>query len=106
MFPASCDNDVVRQSSPMTDPVSPSPAATLVLIRDRAPGAVEALLLQRHAKSKFAGGDYVFAGGKVEADDVADVERFCRGLTAESAAARLGADLPPGVAVSYWVGAI
>lgn len=91
----------------MTNPVTPSPAATLVLIRDRAPGEVEALLLQRHAKSKFAGGDYVFAGGKVEAHDVpADVERFCRGLTAHAAAARLGGDLEPSVALSYWVGAI
>ncbi len=91
----------------MTDPVAPSPAATLVLIRDRRPAAVEALLLQRHAKSKFAGGDYVFAGGKVEADDVpADAGDFCRGLTAEDAAARLGGGLAPSVAISYWVGAI
>ena len=74
----------------MTDPAAPSRAATLVLIRDRRPSGVEALLLQRHAGSKFAGGDYVFAGGKVEADDVpADAERFCRGLVATDAAARL-----------------
>ncbi len=57
-------------------------------------GRVEALLLQRHCKSKFAAGDYVFAGGKVEADDIPDdVEAFCRGLTAEDAAARLGGAL-------------
>jgi len=30
------------------------------------------LLIQRHGKSKFAAGDYVFAGGKVEADDIPD----------------------------------
>ena len=91
----------------MTDPAPPSPAATLVLIRDRRPSGVEALLLQRHARSKFAGGDYVFAGGKVEAADVpADAERFCRGLGAADAAAKLGGGLAPSVAVSYWVGAI
>src|SRR3989442_2099480 len=91
----------------MTHPVTPSPAATLVLLRDRAPAGVEALLIQRHAKSKFAAGDHVFAGGKVEPEDIpADVERFCRGLTAEEAAVRLGEGLAPRTAIGYWVGAI
>ena len=35
-----------------------------------------------------------------------DGEAFCRGLTAETAAARLGGDLSPRGALSYWVGAI
>jgi 8-oxo-dGTP pyrophosphatase MutT (NUDIX family) len=91
----------------MATPVTPSPAATLVLLRDRPPSVVETLLLQRHAKSKFAAGDYVFAGGKIEADDMPpDGERFCRGLTPEQASARLGGGLAPRVALSYWVGAI
>ena len=91
----------------MTTPVTPSPAATLVLLRDRPPSAVEVLLLQRHAKSKFAAGDYVFAGGKIEADDMpGDGEAFCRGLTAEEAGARLGGGLNPREALAYWVGAI
>ncbi|HEV8437069.1 MAG TPA: NUDIX domain-containing protein [Methylomirabilota bacterium] len=91
----------------MTAPATPSAAATLVFLRDRAPSGVEALLIQRHARSKFAAGDYVFAGGKVEPDDVpADVEQFCRGLTADAAAERLGGGLPPRDALSYWVGAI
>jgi len=91
----------------MTQPAIPSKAATLVLLRDRPPAQVEALLLQRHAKSKFAAGDYVFAGGKIEADDMPpDGEGFCRGLTAEQAAARLGGGLAPRDALSYWVGAI
>jgi 8-oxo-dGTP pyrophosphatase MutT (NUDIX family) len=91
----------------MTQPATPSPAATLVLLRDRPPTYVEALLLQRHAKSKFAAGDYVFAGGKIEADDMPpDGEGFCRGLTAGQAAARLGGGLAPRDALSYWVGAI
>ena len=88
-------------------PAIPSTAATLVLLRDRTPAEVEALLLQRHAKSKFAAGDYVFAGGKIEADDMPpDGEGFCRGLTAAQAAARLGGGLAPRDALSCWVGAI
>lgn len=91
----------------MTQPAIPSPAATLALLRDRPPTDVEVLLLQRHAKSKFAAGDYVFAGGKIEADDMPpDGEGFCRGLTAGQAAARLGGGLAPRDALSYWVGAI
>jgi len=91
----------------MTQPVIPSPAATLVLLRDRPPTDVEVLLLQRHAKSKFAAGDYVFAGGKIETDDMPlDGEGFSRGLTAGQAAARLGGGLAPRDALSYWVGAI
>jgi 8-oxo-dGTP pyrophosphatase MutT (NUDIX family) len=91
----------------MTTPAIPSPAATLVLLRDRAPDAVEVLLLQRHSRSKFAAGDYVFAGGKVESDDIPDdVERFCRGLTPAEASARLGGALGPREALGYWVGAI
>ena len=91
----------------MTEPVTPSPAATLVLLRDRAPGSIDVLLLQRHAKSKFAAGDHVFAGGKVEAEDLPDdVERFCHGLTAGDAAARLGDGLAGRDALAYWVGAI
>ena len=90
----------------MTQPAIPSPAATLVLLRDRPSGGLETLLIQRHTKSKFAAGDYVFAGGKIEADDVPpDAERFCAGLTPAAAAARLGG-LAPRAALGYWIGAI
>jgi 8-oxo-dGTP pyrophosphatase MutT (NUDIX family) len=91
----------------MSPPAIPSPAATLVLVRDRPGGPAEILLIQRHGRSKFAAGDHVFAGGKVEADDIPeDVERFCRGLTPAAASARLGGDLTPRQALGYWVGAI
>jgi 8-oxo-dGTP pyrophosphatase MutT (NUDIX family) len=94
-------------SSSPARPVTPSPAATLVLLRDGAGSAVEALLLQRHGKSKFAAGDHVFAGGKVEAEDIPDdVEHHCRDLTAEEAASRLGDGLAGREALAYWVGAI
>ena len=91
----------------MTSLAIPMPAATLVLLRDRPAGPAEILLIQRHGKSKFAAGDYVFAGGKVEADDIPDdVERFVRGLTPEQASARLGGDLSARQALGYWVGAL
>jgi 8-oxo-dGTP pyrophosphatase MutT (NUDIX family) len=91
----------------MSTPAVPSPAATLALLRDRPGGPAEVLMIQRHGKSKFAAGDYVFAGGKVEADDIPDgVERFVRGLSPEEASARLGGDLTPRKALGYWVGAI
>jgi 8-oxo-dGTP pyrophosphatase MutT (NUDIX family) len=53
-------------------PVTPLPAATLVLLRDRSVGGFEVLLIRRHAASKFAAGDFVFPGGKIEATDGSD----------------------------------
>lgn len=67
-------------------PATPVPAASLVLLRDRPGGGVETLLIQRHQQSRFAGGDFVFPGGKVEAADT----------PAEA----------PGAALAYRVGAI
>jgi 8-oxo-dGTP pyrophosphatase MutT (NUDIX family) len=83
------------------------PAATLVLLRDRAGGGVETLLLQRHARSKFAAGDYVFPGGKLQADDnPGDAAAWCVGLDGARAARVLGLDDAPQAALGYWVGAI
>lgn len=91
----------------MSPPATPAPAATLVLLRDRPDGAAEILLIQRHGRSKFAAGDCVFAGGKVEADDIPDdVERFCPALGPAEARARLGGDLTARQAMGFWVGAI
>jgi 8-oxo-dGTP pyrophosphatase MutT (NUDIX family) len=85
-------------------PVTPSPAATLVLLRDR--DAVEVLLIQRHRGSRFAAGDFVFAGGKVEADDnPPDAIEWCRGLTMAEAARRLSLE-DSQAALRYWIGAI
>jgi len=88
-------------------PVVPVPAATLVLLRDRAAGGVETLLLQRHLKSKFAAGDYVFPGGKLHADDNPDdAEAWCLGLDGVRAAQVLGLDGAAHAALGYWIGAI
>jgi 8-oxo-dGTP pyrophosphatase MutT (NUDIX family) len=88
-------------------PVTPAPAATVVLLRDRAAGGVEILLIQRHRASKFAAGDYVFPGGKVEPDDhPEDAARWCAGLDGDGAARALGATGEPRAALGHWVGAI
>src|SRR5215475_7048533 len=86
-------------------PSVPRAAATLVLLRDRPGGGCETLLIRRHEKSRFAAGDFVFPGGKIEPDDVpADPSRWCTGLDAAMAAARLGLERDD--ALAYWVGAI
>lgn len=88
-------------------PVPPSPAATLVLLRARPEGSVEVLLIQRHGKSKFAPGDSVFPGGRVETEDMPpDAAAWCFGLTPEEARRRLRNVASGREALAYWVGAI
>ncbi|HEU4370421.1 MAG TPA: NUDIX hydrolase [Methylomirabilota bacterium] len=89
------------------EPARPAPAATLVLLRDRPAGGVECLLMRRHLKSKFAAGDFVFPGGKIEADDIPDdAAAWCRGLDVKQAARRLGLEHAPRTALGFWIGAI
>ena len=46
------------------------PAATVVLVRDAVSGdGVEVLLARRNSKIHFAGGAWVFPGGRIDADD-------------------------------------
>jgi len=86
-------------------PVTPLPAATLVLLRETNPG-VDVLLTQRHTANKFAGGDFVFPGGKIEVDDNPDdAIAWCTGLDPARAAARIGTS-DTRTAIGYWVGAI
>jgi 8-oxo-dGTP pyrophosphatase MutT (NUDIX family) len=75
-------------------PVVPVAAATLVLLRDHPAGGAELLLIKRHGKSKFAAGDHVFPGGKVEThDNPADAAAWCTTLDVDAAATRLGLTL-------------
>jgi len=88
-------------------PAVPSPAATLVLLRDRPAGGVECLLMRRHLKSKFAAGDFVFPGGKIDAgDNPDDAAQWCRGLEVKAAAQKLALEDAPKTALGYWIGAI
>jgi 8-oxo-dGTP pyrophosphatase MutT (NUDIX family) len=98
-------------------PVTPSPAATLVLVRDRPGETIEILLMQRHRASKFAAGEFAFPGGKLEADDnPPDAETWCAALPLagparttslpEAAARVLDLADAPEAALGYWIGAI
>jgi 8-oxo-dGTP pyrophosphatase MutT (NUDIX family) len=92
---------------PVKQPVVPAPAATLVLLRDRAAGGFDVLLMQRHHASKFAAGDFVFPGGKLEVDDNPDdAVQWCTGLDLAGAVRTLGLEHAPTIALAYWVGAI
>ena len=78
-----------------------------MLLRDRAAGGIEILLIQRHRASKFAAGDHVFPGGKIEVDDHPDdVARWCSGLDGDQAARTLGATDGTRTALAHWTGAI
>lgn len=66
------------------------PAATVMLIRDGDDG-IEVFMLRRTLSAAFAGGQFVFPGGKVDgADHADDLEAICDGLDDEAASARLG----------------
>jgi 8-oxo-dGTP pyrophosphatase MutT (NUDIX family) len=57
-------------SEPSTnEPVPIRPAATVMLVRDAEHGRIEVFMLRRTASAAFAGGMYVFPGGKVDAAD-------------------------------------
>lgn len=97
------------QEPPIAKPVPPAPlpAATVVLLRERPSGGIETLLTKRHGASRFAGGDYVFPGGKVELDELpADAGPFLSGSTWAAAAERFGGSLDAHGALGYWVAAI
>ncbi|MBI2160711.1 MAG: NUDIX hydrolase [Candidatus Rokubacteria bacterium] len=88
-------------------PVTPAPAATLVLLRDRSAGPFDVLLIRRHDDSKFAAGAFVFPGGKIEPDDnPGDAPAWCRGPAPLEAARILGLEDAPRVALGYWIGSI
>ncbi len=92
---------------PVKQPVVPAPAATVVLLRDRAAGDFDVLLMERHHASKFAAGDFVFPGGKLEIDDnPEDAVHWCAGLDLAGAARTLGLEQAPATALAYWIGAI
>jgi 8-oxo-dGTP pyrophosphatase MutT (NUDIX family) len=62
-------------TSPPQIPVTPRPAATLLLLRDGVAG-LEVLMIERHGKSSFGSGATVFPGGRVDTADHA-LARFC-----------------------------
>jgi 8-oxo-dGTP pyrophosphatase MutT (NUDIX family) len=90
--------------SPVTAPrpAGPRLAATVVLVRDRESGGVEVFLEERHIKSDFVGGAYVFPGGAVDPEDRIPDE-LCAGRCDRDASRLLGIDHG---GLAYFVAAI
>ncbi|MDH6579009.1 NUDIX hydrolase [Kitasatospora sp. MAP5-34] len=75
-------------------PLVPKPSATVVLLRDGAPGGAagpQAYLLRRRTSMAFAGGMYAYPGGGVDPRD-AEVELGWAGPSPAEWAERLGVD--------------
>lgn len=67
-------------------PVSPRPAATVVIVRET-PDGVEIFCVERHRRSDFLGGAIVFPGGQVDAGDHDDAwSELSNGVSARCAA--------------------
>lgn len=79
---------------PDSEAVKIHPAATIILLRP-APSGFEVLLLLRHQAIKFAGDTWVFPGGRIEAEDANNGDRFT--LEAARAAAVRECDEEAGV---------
>jgi 8-oxo-dGTP pyrophosphatase MutT (NUDIX family) len=86
------------------DEVPLRPAATVMLVRDAAEGGIEVLMVRRAVGSAFAGGMYVFPGGRVDdADAEASVGEYVDGLDDATASACLGVQSG---GLAFWVAAI
>ena len=69
--------------------VKPVPAATVVLVRNKAgESGIEVLLLERNANLVFHGGHWVFPGGRLDAADFAAAENGLEFHAAKQAAVR------------------
>ncbi|MCU1366793.1 MAG: hypothetical protein JWN39_2432 [Ilumatobacteraceae bacterium] len=82
------------------------PAATVMLVRDAQDGVsgVEVFMLRRTLRATFAGGAYVFPGGRVDVGDAAEaMEGVCDGLVDARASELL--QIESG-GLAFWVAAI
>jgi 8-oxo-dGTP pyrophosphatase MutT (NUDIX family) len=96
-------------SEPAAVPAVPRPAASVVIVRESAPGAAEPLevwMIRRHQTMKFLGGYYAFPGGRVDAADAAaEALACCHGVDVTGAEATFpGHDGGP--ALAFWVTAV
>ncbi len=77
-------------NGPVSSPISPSPAATVLVVRGGT-DALEVLLLRRRPDSGFVPGAYVFPGGAVDpADHQSDVHGCTDGPDDRTASWQLG----------------
>ena len=89
----------------MSKPAAPRDAATVVILRDAAPG-IEVYLVKRSRAVDFMAGAHVFPGGRLDKDDSS--ASACALLSAGTAALqeRLGEPLPAMHAAGLFVAAI
>jgi len=89
-------------------PPTPADSATVVLLREPAPGRLEVLLVARHAQSRAFAGAHVFPGGLVDpADRSPELLRTIEPrMSADMASATLGENSGPEVALAFWVATI
>jgi 8-oxo-dGTP pyrophosphatase MutT (NUDIX family) len=93
-------------NAPDTDSADIRPAATVILVREKA-GKLQVYLLKRSSKSAFMAGKFVFPGGKIDSND----QRFnlfsnhCD-LTRNEIGARFGPALSDKQALAYCVAAV
>lgn len=98
----------VDQQSPDRPRTEAVPAATVVVLRD-GPAGLEVLMVRRSSRLDFAGGHWVFPGGRVdpadlrpgEADELGASRRAAVRETAEEAGLRLAEDRL--VVLSHWI---
>jgi len=88
-------------------PVIPKKAATVILLKEKGPPGFEVFLLQRHEKSSFMGGNFVYPGGRVDRDDSSiEICSYSKGITSEEAQRILGGVFSPEESLAYWIAAI
>ena len=101
-MPDPADGDVTHAVAPAIVPARD--AATIMLVRDGAGGALEVCMVRRHLDSDFVGGAYVFPGGKLdEADRGETATATCIGRD-DSQASTLLSVARGGLA--FWVAAL
>lgn len=87
-------------------PVTPRPAATIVLLRD-GPEGMEVLLMRRNRQAGFVPGAYVFPGGRVDGSDASRAAvDLLADLTPARAADRLDLHDADPPAIAYYLAAL
>ena len=85
----------------------PKKATSIILLRKKKPEGFEVLLLKRHEKSSFMGGNFVYPGGRVDRNDgSSEICSLCKGITLEEAHQILGGLLPTDESFAHWVAGI
>lgn len=94
------------KNTPVTDPSNIRPAATVILIREKA-GKLQVYLMKRSSKSPFMAGKFVFPGGKLDSNDqLFHIFSNNCDLKRNEIGARFGPELSDKQALAYCVAAV